>query len=439
MGIGWGFLATPVPGAVLRVPSEHPTINAALDAAAPGDSVLVAPGVYDEYETRLLSDGIWYSSIAFLRSGVAIVSEAGPSSTVLRMDSTVAAPCILRAFGESGDILVSGFTITGAVGSVSGVQFGYGGRLTLRDCEFRELGSAAAPGNGIGSVRVDLTVLGCRFEQIHSNWGGGAIAQTSGTLLVEDSSFLDCRSGAIQVVYDSGFPHATGLTIRRSFFADNVKTNGAGGAVIAGGYSNVLIEDCCFERNRANGGGGAVAGGGPSSPQVTVRRCVFLDNVTGAAGGAIATSAMSAIIEDNTVIGSITEHPQVFGASAIALTFSGTRVLRRNVVVGSIGDEAVYALPDNLTEGCNVFWNNASGNTQGFTPSPTDLEADPLFCDPGGADFRVSAGSPCLPGNGHPSCTEPIGALDEGCGTIAVTPETWGKIKGQYRGEGQER
>ena len=73
------------------------------------------------------------------------------------------------------------------------------------------------------------------------------------------------------------------------------------------------------------------------------------------------------------------------------------------------------------------------------TPSPTDLGADPLFCDPAAGDFRVSAGSPCLPGSGHPSCTERIGALGEGCGTIAVTPETWGKIKGQFRMESEDR
>lgn len=40
--------------AVLHVPSQYATINHALDAAAPGDSVLVAAGVYSQYETRLI-------------------------------------------------------------------------------------------------------------------------------------------------------------------------------------------------------------------------------------------------------------------------------------------------------------------------------------------------------------------------------------------------
>ncbi len=32
----------------LHVPADHPTIQAAVDAASPGDLILVEPGVYEE-------------------------------------------------------------------------------------------------------------------------------------------------------------------------------------------------------------------------------------------------------------------------------------------------------------------------------------------------------------------------------------------------------
>ncbi len=44
-----GVLAVDAPAAVLHVPAEYPTIQAALNAAAnTGDEILVAPGTYRE-------------------------------------------------------------------------------------------------------------------------------------------------------------------------------------------------------------------------------------------------------------------------------------------------------------------------------------------------------------------------------------------------------
>ena len=46
------LVTVPVHAVTLRVPSEYGTINEGLSAAAFGDTVLVAPGTYTDFEVR---------------------------------------------------------------------------------------------------------------------------------------------------------------------------------------------------------------------------------------------------------------------------------------------------------------------------------------------------------------------------------------------------
>lgn len=110
-----------------RVPSEYATINAALDASSPGESVLVAPGIYEEYETRLVMDEFWLSSVGFLRSEVVLESEGGAGSTTLLMNSATAEPVVLSGFEVSGSAEVSGFTFSGVAPGIFGIEFSFGG------------------------------------------------------------------------------------------------------------------------------------------------------------------------------------------------------------------------------------------------------------------------------------------------------------------------
>ena len=115
-----------------------------------------------------------------------------------------------------------------------------------------------------------------------------------------------------------------------------------------------------------------------------------------------------------------------------AVFFENAGILQGNVIAGSTGDEAVGRFNGTVQTGCNVFWANSPGNAT-FPLDATDLVADPGFCDASSNNFTVNATSPCLPGFGHPSCTEQIGAWGQGCGPISVGPTTWGKLKSSFR------
>lgn len=425
-------------GAVVRhVPSQYATINNALDASSPGDSVLVAPGVYDQYETRLLGDGNWFSSVAFLKGGVALVSEAGASTTTLRMDATQAAPRVLRAFGQAGTTLVEGFTVTGTVPGIAGLSFTFSDRCIVRGCAFRDIGTGGASEFALGGTMSDIEIYGCRFENINDGTGS-AISQTSGTLLVEDSEFLNCRQGAMRLERGD-FPHDKSLTVRRCRFIGNVSNSGSGG--ISVGYPEVLIEDSWFDGNECVGTSptaGAIATGGADANQV-IRNCTFL-NSSGAhgEGGALRLFGWTILVQGNTFFGNRVSLDWSPGGSAVFF-LGGNAVFRENAIVANVGDQAVGVSGMNsIQTGCNVYWANPLGNTDGFVPDPTDLDADPLFCDVAAMDFHVSAASPCIPGNGHPSCAEQIGAWGVGCGTVAVESSSWSKIKSGFHQGSEE-
>ena len=85
--------------ATLRVPSEHPTILAGLDAAVPGDTVLVAPGTYT---------GDWNRELNFRGKDLVLVSEGGPSMTVIDCHTWQG---IIFHQGETRNAVVDGFTL----------------------------------------------------------------------------------------------------------------------------------------------------------------------------------------------------------------------------------------------------------------------------------------------------------------------------------------
>ena len=117
--------------ATLRVPSEYPTIQAGIDAAAAGDTVLVAPGTYSDC-VHIDEDG--RKNCAIIARSVTLQSESGPSVT------TIDAQHSGRGIRVLADTILEGFTIidTYVIGYNGGGIFHRGGSLTLRGCVLRD-------------------------------------------------------------------------------------------------------------------------------------------------------------------------------------------------------------------------------------------------------------------------------------------------------------
>jgi hypothetical protein len=88
---------------------------------------------------------------------------------------------------------------------------------------------------------------------------------------------------------------------------------------------------------------------------------------------------------------------------------------------------------DNAAIMCNDLWSNTDDQTYGSCVlQPSNIYHDPEFCNPELLDYALNGTSPCLPANSPAGCGL-IGALEQGCGPVAVEPATWGAIKATYR------
>lgn len=417
-------LAEVAGGATLRVPSEFATINAGLDAAAGGDTVLVAPGTYTEYEVRGNR-----TACAFLKAGVVLRSEDGPLVTTIDMEGQgTAQPNVLVGVSLDDEVKVEGFSITG-VPFRAGVFLFECAKVTLRSCVLRDLDAAGVgTAGGVWANQTDLDIIGCEFINCQGPLGG-AIFQSDAALEVVGSLFRACATGVIRVSQESG--PVGQARVRESTFVENVGQNGS---IVSSAYGEVVIEACHFEGNVAQEFGGVAVSIFAGATRI-VRDCVFLNNhlqAPGASGGAIALAAggPGGIVEGNTFYGN-----GQTGASGGASIFfsSGGWLLRNNVVANSSGAAAILDLNASVVSSCNVFWANGAGNGNGYELGSTDQEVDPMFCDPENGDLTVSETSPCLPENAG-ACGQ-IGALGLGCGAVSVEKRSWGSVKSGYRRE----
>src|SRR4029434_2492055 len=120
----------------------------------------------------------------------------------------------------------------------------------------------------------------------------------------------------------------------------------------------------------------------------------------GNAGGAV---------ENNTFVGNLTQ------SNAFSVAFQNSfPVFNRNIIALS----SAHGLScGGVLVTCTDVWGSGGNNTTACAPHPSNLSADPLFCNPTLFDFTLDENSPCAPD--HSGGCGLIGALDVGCG---VTP-----------------
>ena len=247
-------LAMSVQPNVLHVPADYSTIQSAVDAAAPNDTVLVAPGVYDESVN--------------LRGKAILVKSDIPDG------ATVRAPLETRSFvaqsGETAATRVIGFRLTrqaewggGALISNASPVFD---SCTFVDCRNHTGGGVLASGGAASLIACDF--VGCFVDGAGGGLygGGGAIRAIGASLTIERCSVTATYGGQGAIMMQEG---GGASVIRHSVFTG---IDGLEATWFYNAFSTVTIEDSIFDSFH----GTTLFGWAP----YTVRRCQFR-NITG--------------------------------------------------------------------------------------------------------------------------------------------------------------
>jgi len=180
-----------------RVPQQYPTIQAAIDAWLPGNTIVVADGVYT---------GSGNGNISFHGKAITLRSENGPQNCIIDCKNSG------RGFyfidNEANDSIVKGFTITNGYayseqlcdcwGGDSG-DLGFGGGIycensspTIANCRVINCKARGYFGGGIFCKYSNATIVQCTIKGNSSGReGGGILCFQDGSVTIDSCTIIN--------------------------------------------------------------------------------------------------------------------------------------------------------------------------------------------------------------------------------------------------------
>jgi len=397
--------------------ADFDNIQAAIDVANDGDTVLVGPAKY-----------LSTVPITFRGKAIMVRSEAGPEGTTIRMSDSPSDPdsasVVIFEGGEIETSVLDGFTISGGQGCWSdpfpGTFCQGGGGIFCRDSsptianciisENRTLSQNEAPTVGGGVLLANSSAVMTRCT-ICSNsttyWGGGMYIFNGSPLLTDCaisrnvvhhqdgqggglimSSLTDSKPLLLRcTISGNSAPHSAGgiqvsaysqPTLRDCLISDNISFGGNGG-ILCSWWSATTLTNCTIARNSCVRIGGGVGCG--HSAEAIVTNCTITENVAGRHSGGVSSYDNSSITLRNCI---------VFGNTAptgpeIGLDYGYYHTpTSMNISYCDIGGGMSAA---HIGQGTTLNWDTSN------------IDVDPLFADPNNGDFHLKSQA----GRWHPN------------------------------------
>jgi parallel beta-helix repeat protein len=353
-------VSTALAGTIIHVPADQPTIQAAINVASNGDTVLVAPGTYPE-------------NINFAGKAITVKSSNGAKVTII--DGAQKGSVVTFNHSETKKSVLKRFTIQNGLADEGGGIAVENSSPTIANNTITHNGACNGIGIGVGFGSPIIQKNKIVFNTLNpcsGGIGGGGIslrgaasAEILGNTISDNSIGSD--GGGISL-FAAGTPLIQGNLIRRN------QSGGSGGGIVLFNQSDANIINNIITNNNAFSGGGIYW----LTPSGT--RGPFLVNNTLVANNSVSTQ----------------------GSEIFADGFDINALVINTIIVGKSGQTAFFCGNFNDVNPPGIQFNdvyNPSGSTYGGictdpTGSNGNISADPLFTSH--TNFRLMAGSPAI-------------------------------------------
>ena len=341
------------PPAVITVPGDFTTIQAAIDVAVDLDTILVSAGTYIE-------------NINYDGKNIVVHSVEGPEATII--DGSQNGSCVQIVSGENESAVLDGFTLTNGTG-YQGQTAWIGGGLVVT--------------NESSPTLINLTVTGNTCTNGTDPAGGGISIGAGSNPYLEGIVITNNTSqwGGGLSIWDSS------PTVHDVVISNNHATSGGGGIII-GQEADPVFSSVLVSGNTAILSAGGIFVHLNSSPRFN--QLTVTENIGPyGGGGMLASNNGNPEIVNSIFWGNIPDQIYLYDDS-VDLPNTMT-VAHSDIMGGAAGIE---------TTNGTLVW--LDGN----------LDEDPWFCDPDDDVFTLADDSPCL-GTGEDGVD--MGALGLGC------------------------
>ena len=394
------LVLSPACAATLTVPAQYATIQAAVSAAANGDTVLVADGTYSGPGNR---------DIDFGGKNLTVTSVNGPSSTIIDCGGyqTYDGSGNHRGFylhsGETNAV-ISGFTVkngyeaqvpSSPVSGIGGGIYVDGSSVAIQNCILT--GNTALAGGGIYNDNTSSSAITLTVCTVSSNSGGGVVNenQSGGTISLIGCCILNntASGGGGGGVFNGNTGSGT-ITLTNCTLSGNAAQFYGGGAYNQnenGSSGTITLTGCTITGNIANteGGGGVYNGNEGSNATITLINCVISSNTAsqGSGGGAFNANYNGGMLGlTNCTIASNTASDGSNGVCDAA----GLIVLTNDIIFYNGIGNAISTAPNTTSTATATYC-----DLQSQYPGTGTFGANPKFVNfP--SDLHLSLDSPCL-------------------------------------------